>query len=87
MRCIDMKLYTSGGGGVERGLYVPDSGSFRGRRYSFKSSTMCRDVACSPAIGAACDLFVHRGRKRLVGEASNAVCFGGVVGIGGNAVF
>jgi hypothetical protein len=43
---------------------------------------MCRDVACSPAIGAACDLFVHRGRKRLVGEASNAVCCGGVVGIG-----
>jgi hypothetical protein len=38
-----------------------------------------RDAAWCPAIGAACDLFKHRGMKSLAGAGSNARCCGGEV--------
>jgi hypothetical protein len=56
-------LEAVGGGGAREGLYVPDSGSFECRRDHFERSAMNRDVAWNPTIGAACDLFGHRGTK------------------------
>jgi hypothetical protein len=53
-----------------RGLYIPDSRSFKRRRYPLQRSPGSRDVACSPAIVAAYDLFEHRGMKSLAGEGS-----------------
>lgn len=77
-------LEAVGGGGASEGLYVPDSGSFECRRDHFERSAMNRDVAWNPTIGAACDLFGHRGTKSLVIITSTTRSYGG--GIGGNVV-